>query len=84
MSYVCDPQYFIDIGKDIFDAMVGSLTVEQKLAGLKPEDILSRFSPEERLVGLKAGDILGQFSPEERLVGLKPEDIEAYLKKLKQ
>jgi hypothetical protein len=51
---------------------------EERLIGLKPEEVLQIFKPEERLIGLK---------PEERLAGLSANEIRtmrAYLERLEQ
>lgn len=70
----------LKIGKRMRDALLATLTPEDRLDGLTPEGrqaLAARLSPEDRLVGL---------SPEDRLVGLSPvelaklmEQIERYL-----
>ena len=47
-------------------------TPEERLAGLKPEDVLPRFEPEVRLAGLKPEEIAHALKPEDRLLDLTP------------
>ena len=68
----------LKIGKRMRDALLATLTPEDRLAGLAPEDRLAGLAPEDRLAGL---------APEDRLVGLTPaelaklmEQIERYLR----
>ena len=70
--------------KEYVKAHLGDLDPEERLKGLRAEDVLSRFDPEERLKGLRAEERLKGLRAEERLKGLKVEDIDAYLKKLKK
>jgi hypothetical protein len=51
---------------ELVERFASSLTPEQRLAGLAPEDVIPRFTPEQRLAGL---------APEERLAGLAPEQV---------
>jgi hypothetical protein len=69
------PEQVTKMGEMWGEVFLNELPIEKRLAGLKSQDILSRFNPEERLVGLK---------PEEWLAALKPEEIEDYLNKIKQ
>jgi len=75
MTLDMTPEQLTKMGEMWGEVFLNELTIEKRLAGLKPQDILSRFNPEERLVGLK---------PEEWLATLKPEEIENYLNKIKQ
>ncbi|WP_080803853.1 hypothetical protein [Desulfamplus magnetovallimortis] len=77
------PDVVMEIGKELYEAMLDGLSIddfmerfsaEEVLSRYKPEAVLSRYKPEERLSGLK---------PEERLSGLSLKEIEAYLKKMK-
>ena len=52
--------------------LLAEMTLEDRLAGLPPEQILKKLTPEDRLAGL---------TPEQRLEGLTEEEIQAYLKK---
>ena len=61
------PYTLQDFRKDYVRAALDSLTVEERLAGLPPEQVLPHYKPEERLVGLR---------PEGILAGLKPADRE--------
>lgn len=74
-----DLQGFQDIAQDadeIRRRFMQNSTVEERLAGLSPEDLLKRLSPEERLRGLGLEERLRGLGPEERLRGLGPEDLE--------
>lgn len=75
MTLDMTPEQLTKMGEMWGEVFLNELTIEERLAGLKSQDILSRFNPEERLVGLK---------PEEWLATLKPEEIENYLNKIKQ
>ena len=71
--------------KDYIKAHIGVLDPEEvlsnfkaeedRLKGLRAEQVLSRFNTEDRLKGLRA---------EDRLKGLRVEEIEFYLEKLKK
>jgi hypothetical protein len=76
----------LKIGKRMRDALLATLTPEDRLAGLAPEDRLAGLAPEDRLAGLAPEDRLAGLAPEDRLVGLTPaelaklmEQIERYL-----
>jgi hypothetical protein len=87
------PEFVMEIGKDMYEAMLSSIRpedlikkfgAEKILSKFQPEERLSGLKPEERLSGLKPEERLSGLKPEERLSGLKPEEIEAYLKKIKK
>jgi len=69
------PEQVTEMGKFWWPLFQSKLSVEERLAGLSPAEVLGRLKPEERLVGLKPEEVLGRFKPEERLVGLKPEEV---------
>ena len=69
------PEIIRETGRQVIEFARAGMTVEERLAGLKPEEIFARFKPEERLAGLKPEEIFARF---------KPEEIEAYLKKIKR
>jgi len=50
------PDFVMEIGKDMYEAI---------LSGLRPEDFLERFDPEEILSSFKPEEILSRFKPEE-------------------
>jgi len=60
------------------------LDAETRLQGLDAETRLQGLGAEERLRGLDAKTVLEQYDIKERLQGLSPEQIEAYLLKLKR
>ncbi|QTA90973.1 hypothetical protein [Desulfonema magnum] len=75
------------------EKLVRKLTIEERLAGLKPKERLAGLKPKERLAGLKPKERLAGLKPKERLAGLKPKErlaglsvkeIEDYLKALKK
>ncbi len=85
-------QDVMEFGKGWRAMLLANTTLEERLLGFspeevlscyKPEEVLSRYKPEERLVGLKPEEILSWYKPEERLIGLKPEErligLEPYL-----
>jgi hypothetical protein len=65
MSYT-EQDFFRDVAFDT----IRYLTPEERLQGLKPEDIVRNF---------EADQVLRSFNPEDRLKGLSPEEIKAYL-----
>ncbi len=74
MKIELTPEQVIEMGKMWGDVHLSLLPVEQRLAGLTPHEVLSRFKPEERVRGLTPQDVLSQFNPE---------DIERYLNQIK-
>jgi hypothetical protein len=58
------------------EKVIGELTPEERLAGLKLEERLAGLKLEERLAGLKLEERLAGLKLEERLAGLKPEELE--------
>jgi hypothetical protein len=89
MAYTME-QFVRETHQDILQHM----TLEERLHGLAPEDVLKCFgpeerlrglAPEERLRGLAPEDVLRRFGPEERLRGLSSSDLhrlKGYLDKL--
>ena len=79
MKQVLTPEKVMDIGANWLKAQLAQLPVEERLKGLKPEEVFSLYAPRERLKGLKTGlkpeEVLSQYAPRERLKGLKPQDI---------
>ena len=62
MSYTVE-----DFKREVLKKSLPSLSVQERLEGLRAEDVLSVFRPEKLLKGMR---------PEDRLKGLQPEDIE--------
>ena len=79
MEEAITPEKIMEIGERWRQAYISSLTVEERLLGLKPEERLLGLKPEERLLGLKPEEVLSRYKPEERLAGLEP-----YLDELRQ
>ncbi len=52
-----------------------AMPLEERLAGLAPEQVLGAFAPEQRLAGLAPEQVLGAFAPEQRLAGLSTEQL---------
>jgi hypothetical protein len=75
MSMKFTPEEVTEIGKQLGNAWLASLTVDDMLDRFGREEVLSHFKPDDRLAGLK---------PVDRLAGLEPEIIEDYLKQLKK
>jgi hypothetical protein len=69
------PEKVMEIGANWLKAQVAQLPVEERLKGLKPEEVFSLYAPRERLKGLKPEEVFSQYAPRERLKGLKPEEI---------
>ncbi len=69
------PQEIKEFGKMWGDVLLPTLSVEERLKGLKPEERLKGLKPEERFIGLK---------PEQRFAGLSIDEIETYLEQLKK
>jgi hypothetical protein len=60
------PEEVMEMGRNWLKSQVARLPLEERLKGLKPEEVFSLYAPRERLKGLK---------PEERVKGLKPEEV---------
>jgi hypothetical protein len=58
---------------DLVERLLSTLSPEERLAGLSPEEVLRHYKPEERLAGL---------APEEVLRHFEPEQIASYLRSL--
>ncbi len=84
MTMKLTPEQVIDLGKEVGNIWLARLTLRERLAGLKPEEVLPHFKPVDRLAGLKPEEVLPHFKPVDRLAGLEPEIIEEYLKQLKK
>ena len=65
----------LKIGKRMRDALLATLTPEDRLAGLSPEDRLAGLAPEDRLAGL---------APEDRLVGLSAVELAALMEQIER
>ncbi|MEM7531677.1 MAG: hypothetical protein AAF639_05860 [Chloroflexota bacterium] len=62
------------IGEGFRKNLIASATIEERLAGLKPEELFAMFKPEERVMGLRPEELFAMFKPEDRLMGLRPEE----------
>ena len=71
MSYTVE-----DFKREVLKKSLPSLSVQERLEGLRAEDVLNVFRPEKLVKKMRAEDVLNVFRPEERLKGLRPEDIE--------
>ncbi len=72
------PEEVTEMGKQLEEAWLASLTVDDMLDHLGREKVLAyliKFEPEV---------VLSHFKPVDRLAGLEPEVIEDYLKQLKK
>ena len=71
------PETIKQIGKQMRQALLATLTPAERLAGLAPEDRLAGLAPEDRLAGLAQNErqqVVAGLAPEERLAGLGPEE----------
>ena len=75
MEEAITPEKIMEIGERWRQAYISSLTVEERLLGLKPEERLLGLKPEERLLGLKPEEVLSRYKPEEVLSRYKPEEV---------
>ena len=60
------PEFITQLGKQMVKQILSHASIEERLDGLKPEDLLKTVPHQE---------LLKQLSPKERLDGLKPEDL---------
>ena len=60
---------------EVLAELLSRLPVEQRLAGLEPEEVLSKFSADKRLAGLEPEEVMSRFSVDKRLAGLEPEQV---------
>ena len=51
------PEYITELGKIWGEAFLTNIPVEQRLAGLKPEDVVRNYRVEEILASLKPEEI---------------------------
>ncbi|SLM27494.1 hypothetical protein MTBBW1_1020018 [Desulfamplus magnetovallimortis] len=77
------PDVVMEIGKELYEAMLDGLSLDDFMERFSAEEVLSRYEPEEVLSRYKPEVVLSRYKPEEVLSRYKPEDIEAYLQKLK-
>jgi hypothetical protein len=63
--------------EDMVRKFTSELTLEQRLAGLAPEQVLGAFPPEQRLAGLAPEQVLGVFPPEQRLLAMPDDALRA-------
>jgi len=70
MSYTVE-----DFKREVAKNSLHTLSVKDRLEGLRPEDVFNMFQPEDRLRGLGPEDRLRGLGPEDRLRGLRPEDV---------
>jgi len=75
MKQALTPEKVMDIGAKWLKAQLAQLPAEERLKGLKPEEVFSQYAPRERLKGLKPEEVFSQYAPRERLKGLKPQEI---------
>ncbi|MCL4868543.1 MAG: hypothetical protein KJ063_06235, partial [Anaerolineae bacterium] len=75
MSSELTAEKVMDMGERIIQIILEKLSPEERLVGLRPEEVLRQYRPEERLVGLRPEEVLRQY---------RPEEIEAYLQQLKK
>jgi hypothetical protein len=57
MELEITPEQFIELGKQWQEMMLMQMPLEERLAGLGPEEVLTYFKPEERLAGLPVEEI---------------------------
>ena len=51
------PERAIEMGETFGNAWLNTLSPEERLAGLQPEDVFSQYTPKERLAGLTRAEI---------------------------
>jgi len=73
-------QDVMEFGKGWRAMLLANTTLEERLLGFSPEEVLSCYKPEEVLSRYKPEEVLSRYKPEERLVGLKPEEILSWYK----
>ncbi len=66
-------------GEEFRQIMLKVSTIDERLYGLNPEDIITRLKPEDIITRLSPEDIITRLSPEDIITRLKPEDIAARL-----
>jgi hypothetical protein len=69
MSYTVE-----DFKREVLKKSLPSLSVQERLEGLRAEDVLNVFRPEKLVKKMRPEDVLNVFRPEERLKGLRPEE----------
>lgn len=75
MNHELNPEQVKKLGWRWTEAFLAQLPIEERLKGLKPQEVVSQYAPQERLQGLKPQEVLSQYAPQERLQGLKPQEV---------
>ncbi len=70
---VITPEDIMDLGKQMQEMLLESMTVEERLRGLRPEERLRGLGPEEVLSRYKPEEVLSRYKPEEVLSCYKPQ-----------
>lgn len=84
MEIEIKPEDVMKIGKKWRQAVLSTLTLEERLKGLEAKDRLEGLAAKDRLAGLAAKDRLEGLKLKDILAEFTPEEIEAHLKKLKK
>jgi len=84
MNIELTPKQVREMGKMWGNTYLSCLSPEERLAGVKPSEVMGYFKPEERFAGVKPSEVMSYFKPEERLAGLSMAELEEQIKKLKQ
>lgn len=70
MNETLTPERVLEMGEQWQKRLLEQMSVEERLAGLRPKEVLAQYTPEE---------VLAQYTPEEVLAELPLERIEAWL-----
>lgn len=70
MNETLTPERVLEMGEQWHKLLLEQMSVEERLAGLRPKEVLAQYTPEE---------VLAQYTPEEVLAELPLERIEAWI-----
>ena len=79
MNETLTPERVLEMGEQWQKRLLEQMSVEERLAGLRPKEVLAQYTPEEVLAQYTPEEVLAQYTREEVLAELPLERIEAWL-----
>ena len=70
--------------RETHELVLAEMTVEERLSGIDPDEVLKRYRPEEVLKRFRPEERLRGLGPEERLKGIDLDVVESWLAKAKR
>ena len=79
MNETLTPERVLEMGEQWQKRLLAQMSVEERLAGLRPKEVLAQYTPEEVLAQYTPEEVLAQYTPEEVLAQYTPEEVLAEL-----